>query len=117
MFCPKCGAEYRAGIARCADCDVELVGQAPEDPVAAGRPPDPDAHIELVVVWTYTSEFEARVAETVLADAGIESLVRKDDEGGFNPGLAFTRGVQLLVRTEDAVAARDILEVEDPGED
>jgi len=25
MFCPKCKAEYRAGIARCPDCDEALV--------------------------------------------------------------------------------------------
>src|SRR5437016_1766626 len=25
MFCPQCGAEYRQGFTRCADCDVELV--------------------------------------------------------------------------------------------
>ena len=25
MLCPQCGAEYRQGFTRCADCDVELV--------------------------------------------------------------------------------------------
>lgn len=25
MICPQCGAEYRAGFARCADCGAELV--------------------------------------------------------------------------------------------
>jgi hypothetical protein len=24
-WCPSCGAQYRAGFARCADCDVTLV--------------------------------------------------------------------------------------------
>jgi len=25
-YCPRCGADYRAGVRRCADCDVELAG-------------------------------------------------------------------------------------------
>ena len=27
MYCPQCKAEYRQGFTRCADCDVELVGE------------------------------------------------------------------------------------------
>jgi hypothetical protein len=29
MICPRCGAEYRAGFAKCADCDVDLVEAPP----------------------------------------------------------------------------------------
>ena len=31
MFCPRCGAEYRAGYERCADCDVALQTEPPAD--------------------------------------------------------------------------------------
>lgn len=31
MFCPRCGSEYRAGIAHCAECEVDLVEELPED--------------------------------------------------------------------------------------
>ena len=27
MFCPKCKAEYRADVTRCADCDEQLVAE------------------------------------------------------------------------------------------
>lgn len=29
MYCPQCGAEFRDGIERCADCDVPLVTEPP----------------------------------------------------------------------------------------
>ena len=31
MICPSCKAEYRPGFTRCADCDVELVWEQPEE--------------------------------------------------------------------------------------
>lgn len=31
MWCPECKNEYREGITRCADCDVDLVDELPEE--------------------------------------------------------------------------------------
>ena len=31
MFCPSCGAEYKSGITRCHECDVDLVDELPPD--------------------------------------------------------------------------------------
>ncbi len=31
MFCPNCKVEYRHGFATCADCDVRLVRELPEE--------------------------------------------------------------------------------------
>jgi hypothetical protein len=46
MFCPQCKAEYRQGFTRCADCDVALVDELPEEalvaPEPAAAPGDPD---------------------------------------------------------------------------
>jgi hypothetical protein len=32
MFCPNCKAEYREGILRCSECDVDLVFELPAEP-------------------------------------------------------------------------------------
>lgn len=103
MYCPRCGAEYREGFTRCCDCDVDLV------PVPSERPVGEDPEVRLVIVRSFASEFEARLALSALENAGIAATVRTDNEGGLNPGLTFTRGVELLVREGDAAAARDVL--------
>lgn len=109
MFCPQCHAEYRAGVTRCADCGVDLVD---DEPVEGHR--GSQGHTELVVVGTYHSEFEAHIAESALAAAGIEATVGGDDAGGAYPVLGFTQGIALLTRAEDAVEAREILRAEAP---
>ena len=40
-WCPKCRAEYRPHIARCAECDLELVDERPGS--VKERPPEPEA--------------------------------------------------------------------------
>jgi hypothetical protein len=37
MFCPKCKAEYRAGITRCPDCDETLVRRLDSSKAPAGQ--------------------------------------------------------------------------------
>ena len=67
---------------------------------------------ELVVLRTFSTVTEADLAKSALDSVGIDSMVRSDNEGGQSPGLAFTRGVELLVRAEDAAAAKDMLDSE-----
>ena len=105
MFCPQCKAEYRAGFTKCSDCDVELVKQLPADSLATAE----TDHPQLVVVRTFPSHVDADLARTALEAAGIESMVESDDQGGQSPGLAFTRGIALLVRSEDVEDAEEIL--------
>jgi hypothetical protein len=66
-------------------------------------------HPDLIVIRTYHHEMEADVAKTALDAAGIKSLIRSDNSGGQNPALALTRGVQLLVASDDAKRANEIL--------
>ena len=106
MFCPRCKAEYRRGFTRCSDCDVELVDQLPPDP-----PLNVEPQAELVVVRTYLNGLDAGLGKSVLEAAGIESVIRSDDSGRLSPAV-LRRGVELLVRSEDADDADKILSTE-----
>ena len=65
----------------------------------------------LIVVSTFRSIADARVAKGVLDEAGIDSMIRSDNAGGMYPALA---GADLLVREEDAESALEALEAIPP---
>jgi hypothetical protein len=65
----------------------------------------------LIVVSTFRSTADALVAQGVLNDAGVESMIRSDNAGGMYPALA---GADLLVREEDAEKALEALEAIPP---
>ena len=62
----------------------------------------------LVVLGTFLNRIDAEMAQGALATAGIESLISGDDAGGLRPTLWMT-GVRLLVRSEDAEQAQNVL--------
>jgi Putative prokaryotic signal transducing protein len=65
----------------------------------------------LIVVHTFNDRLEAEMAKSALEAAGIDSMMRPDDVGGLRPHMAYTRGVEILVRPEDEGAARDIIDL------
>jgi hypothetical protein len=64
-----------------------------------------DPHPELVVVGTYPDEFAAKLAQTALEAAGVESMVRNYNAVGYPAAL----GCELLVAVDDAISAKQIL--------
>ena len=64
---------------------------------------------DLVIVRTFLNPFDAELAKSALQAADIRSIVQADDAGGVQPGLWVGRGVGLLVRTEDAARANEVL--------
>lgn len=65
----------------------------------------------LVVVAAFRDRAEADVAASALDAAGIDSMIRADDGGSMRPAMAWAGvGFQLIVRAEDADAAREILD-------
>jgi hypothetical protein len=66
--------------------------------------------VNLVVVQEYGSRVEADLAKCALEDAGIEAMSQADTAGGMREHLAWSgAGFKILVREEDAVAARELL--------
>ena len=67
---------------------------------------------ELVVVYSFSSQPEADLAKSALEAAGIDAMIKEDSGGGMRPHLAWAGvGFQVLVREEDALAARDVLDL------
>jgi hypothetical protein len=67
---------------------------------------------ELVLVRTFGTSTEADIARSALDAAGIDSMIQADTAGGTRPHLAWAgTGFRILVRAEDAAAARNILDV------
>jgi hypothetical protein len=66
---------------------------------------------DLVVVHSFGSQQEADMARSALAAAGIDAMIQADSAGGMRPHLAWASGgFKVLVRDEDAEAAREVLE-------
>ena len=86
-----------------------------------GAPAHPRYHtamqdIKLVVVQTYGSRAEADLAKGALESAGIRAMIQADTAGGMREHLAWSgAGFHILVREEDATAARDVLTPPEEG--
>ncbi len=67
-------------------------------------------HPELVVVQTFGKRPEADIAKSMLEAARIDAMIQADTAGGMREHLAWSgAGFRVLVREEDAAAARDVL--------
>jgi len=75
-------------------------------------------HAKLVIVHSYGSRAEAHLARGALEDAGIPAMIQGDAVGGMREHLAWSgAGFQILVREEDAMAAREVLTPIPDGDD
>jgi len=62
---------------------------------------------DLVSIGTFRSTADARIAQGILDEAGIESMIRSDNAGGMYPAID---GAYLLVRAEDVDRANEALQ-------
>ncbi len=108
MFCPQCGAEYRSGFDRCADCEVALT---PEPP------PEEDHSAPSLVRVFATSEADViPVIKSLLESAEIpfetdgEAMMNLYPSDLLGPLFSGARGeVGFFVPESQAAAARELL--------
>ncbi len=113
-WCPKCGAEYREGFTRCAECGVALVDQRPESLPAE----DGDSHLgpDWEVAGTFSSYEEAEIALGFLRANGIDAEVL--DPRTHDPELAVGAldELNVMVAPADLAPARELLDRAAHGE-
>lgn len=68
---------------------------------------------ELLEVMAFDTRVEAEIAQGLLEEQGIESIIRAADCGGMLMGVSLVRrgGIKLMVAEEDLREATDVLEV------
>jgi hypothetical protein len=64
---------------------------------------------DLTVLRNYTTETDAQVAAAILEANGIPAVVMADNAGGAIPSMSYVFPTRLLVRSEDAAEAEEIL--------
>lgn len=81
------------------------------DPASIEREPLPESDFSsLETVATFSTAIDANLARMALTQAGIESTLTGEHLAGVHAPLGMAIGVGLLVASEDATAAREVLE-------
>ena len=111
MICPKCRNEFKDGIFRCSDCDIDLVSALPDD--TEDCVPEYD---ELVAVFESQDQSQLLVAKSVLDSANIKFYATGEQAqnlfgmGVLGTGFNIIVGpVVIKVEKEDAEDAKRML--------
>lgn len=103
MFCPRCKAEYKKGISRCAECDIDLVFELPAEP---DQTPE---YVDWVNLISFADKYEADLAQGLLEANDIEAVTMSDDCGSAYPSMTYVQGIRLMVKKEDVNFAKEVL--------
>lgn len=99
MYCPDCGSEYVEGIARCGECNVDLVAELPKLE-GTGEP------LRVVRIEDATS---APMIEELLRNNGIEAVLQGEITATTIPAAGELTEVRVWVKQSDAKRADEII--------
>ena len=101
MFCPKCKAEYRAGITRCPNCDEALVTilDSSKEPAGQGGP---------ALAWRGNDPVAFSRALAALREHKIQSY-QIDDHDQLSHIGASRPSYGIFVRREDVSRAEKVI--------
>ncbi len=102
-FCPNCEAEYREGITRCSDCDMELVGELTD----ANKVHD-TSEARMIAFQSFKTSAEAELVRDLLEQNGVRAFV-EGAEFAILPG-SFSGEVVLVVDERDFERAVEVYE-------
>ena len=106
LQCPQCGTECVEGAVECPDCRQALQPGLASDQV----PHSKGSGVKLVRLRTFsgrTAQLDANVARNILETQDIPSVVAGGAVAEMLPGVD---PIELLVRSEDAEEAAEILQ-------
>jgi len=98
MFCPKCKAEYNAGVVQCFDCGVPLVEALPEKRQTRD--------IDFVSVVRTFNPQDIAIIESLLEESGIEYYIQGETSMTTYP---LVDPASVMVVKAQADEARELL--------
>jgi hypothetical protein len=101
LFCPKCGAEYREGFTRCADCGTTLVWEKPAEVEDDGAD-----YVEYTEVLRTFSLADVAIIRSLLEDAGIDYYIKDEHFALVRP---LVEPPTVMVNKDQVQEAREIL--------
>jgi len=114
VICPECGGEYREGIYRCPECEVELV--TPERYEQLNADPERDDS-PAVTVFEAADIGTIELARSILEEAGIGCSIKNERMLGLFPAFSGEasmpprfRTAEIQVTERNELRARRLLE-------
>lgn len=101
MFCPDCKAEYVEGIQICADCEIPLVAELPEEDIR-----QPPHWIDFEEVLTTFNAGDIALVKSILDGENIAYYFHGES---FNYMHPLVQAPKLMVRKDQADQVREIL--------